>query len=313
MFEEHITIARVIQSLVADSFPMELQLLATTRHGKFAASTVGIRMNPHRSLRSYRLKPGDIIICTRSLTSSLMWQRVGGNDLAVVITFPNPANISKTMKFPINSTLYEIKSQFFKKSRVNLPLCSYGFFLDLDDNHDCEDFLDDLVILGSITTAPPVRLFCKFKPRKPRSWFGVDPQTLPFVTSLGIEVPEVLEILKDLLLSNNGLATEGIFRKAGSELEMKVLAKKIDEGEQISTKDVHTVATLIKRWYKQLPQRLLYQQDLSAIVADESLKLNLLSILSPLYGNLLVWLFRLCMIIINNYETTLMDAKNLGL
>lgn len=136
----------------------------------------------------------------------------------------------------------------------------------------------------------------------------------------GIEVPEILVILKELVLVNQGEQVEGLFRRAGSEIEMKKLKKAIEEGpwSELKSKDVHSVATLIKRWFKELPKRILdftgtpNPIPLQQLAQDQSLKLNLQQFLSPVYARLLNWLFHLCLKVIHNYPTTKMDPKNLG-
>lgn len=62
----------------------------------------------------------------------------------------------------------------------------------------------------------------------------------------GIEVPEILVMLKDILFVMDGLVEEGVFRKAGLESEMAVLREKIDAGEPFTSYNPHSIATLMK-------------------------------------------------------------------
>jgi hypothetical protein len=130
----------------------------------------------------------------------------------------------------------------------------------------------------------------------------------------GLLVPRVLLILKELLLVNDGLAVEGLFRRSGSESLMKTIRQQLEEGKEVSTKDVHTVATLIKRFFKELPARLLVRPDLdlAQVSQNPSRKLELPLLMTPLYARMMTWLFDMCLTLIGNHETTKMDAKNLG-
>jgi hypothetical protein len=59
-------------------------------------------------------------------------------------------------------------------------------------------------------------------------------------------VPEILHILKDLLVVNRAFEAEGIFRKSGDEFLMSTLKRKINEGAAIVCDDVHSIGTLLK-------------------------------------------------------------------
>jgi hypothetical protein len=62
----------------------------------------------------------------------------------------------------------------------------------------------------------------------------------------GISVPVVLVMLKDFLISSDGIPAEGIFRKSGLESEMTILKEKINAGEPFESSNSHTIATLMK-------------------------------------------------------------------
>ena len=316
-FASHITVAKLIETLktekkITGDGEYEVGLLAAT--SKRSTCKNEIRMNPHRTLRSYRLKDNDILQFHKAVNDSSIWQKSapGTNEntlIGVIITIPEPFNLSKAMKIPKESTMDEIKSLFIRKMYLPIPQQIYGLYLG-------DQFVEDHNTINSLPISNPIRLTCKLNERNPLKLFGVDPETLPMVIDPqnGIEIPEILLILKQLLLVNNGLAVEGLFRRSGSETEMKRLKSLLEDGGDVSTKDVHSVATLIKRWFKELPSRILVHPNISLphIVSNPSDKLNLHTLLSPLYSRLLYWLFHLCLLIIQNYETSKMDPKNLG-
>ena len=63
---------------------------------------------------------------------------------------------------------------------------------------------------------------------------------------VGVDVPEILVILRDMLLLLDPFEVEGIFRKAGNETEMKKMIKALNKGKPIHSTNVHSVATLLR-------------------------------------------------------------------
>ena len=59
-------------------------------------------------------------------------------------------------------------------------------------------------------------------------------------------MPEILVMLKDILIVMDGIESEGIFRKAGLESEMTILREKITNGEPFHSYNPHSIATLMK-------------------------------------------------------------------
>ena len=303
---------------------------------------LAIRIEPTRTLNSYRIKEGDKLLITKIVAQTGIWQSLAGNsDLVVVINCPNNG-ISKTMKFPPEIDIRTLKHIFIFKVKLYVAPILYGIYTEdqlinnnihnnnnmhnnsnggpqlssCNNNHYLNDAdssaqIEEHVILSSLALRTPARLTCKFVARKPLKLFGVDPMTLPRVEDWGCEVPEVLVVLKQLLEVQDGLITEGIFRKAGSEIEMKFIREKLENGENVIGMNVHSIATMIKRWFKELPQRIL-ATNIHQIVQSKETKLNVYSFLSPFYASLLLWLFRLISIPVRHHQSTLMDTKNIG-
>ena len=109
------------------------------------------------------------------------------------------------------------------------------------------------------------------------------------------------------MINLNGMETEGIFRLAGLESEMAVLKTKIEKGQTFQCLNPHSIATLIKRWYKELPGRLL--EDLKSETSNEIL-LNLHTELSDIEYRLFNWLICLLLQVSENEEKNKMDGKN---
>jgi len=124
----------------------------------------------------------------------------------------------------------------------------------------------------------------------------------------GLLVPLVLLILKDLLQILDGPKSEGIFRKAGLESEMTIIKEHFNEGSPFSCDNQHTIATLLKRWYKALPTRLLADVDREDESDEFAMKYP--TFLSNMGTRLASWLIDLLLDVVEHQETNLMDPKN---
>ena len=76
--------------------------------------------------------------------------------------------------------------------------------------------------------------------------FGSDPSGLPLVMDMGVQVPEVLVNLRDMLYLLHPHKIVGIFREAGNENEMKQIIKNLNAGLSVRSENPHSIATLIK-------------------------------------------------------------------
>lgn len=308
------TVKTVLRELFPHDEGYELKLHPQATSGSMTpsvASSAAIRMDEDRTISSYRLKEGDKIVVTNKVTQTGIWRSVGGQQMAVIIRCPNNG-VTKTIKFNPSITMYEIKLFFIQKVNLYVAPRLYGIYIEFTPEITEDDLVkNESQTLESFPLPTPVRLTCKALPRQPIKLFGVDPSTLPMVNDMGYEVPEVLAILRELLQSKNGLVSEGIFRKAGSELEMKVLRQQMENGENIVCDNIHSVATMLKRWFKELPQRILAHIDIKTLV-DTNQKLSVFSSLSPLSSSMLNWLLAVLLIPVKSIDTTLMDPKNIG-
>ena len=78
------------------------------------------------------------------------------------------------------------------------------------------------------------------------SHFDTDPSLLPTVNHWGLEIPEILFVLYQLLEKCNGMRAEGIFRVTGTQSEMGRIMRDFDAGRPVYSDNVHSIATLIK-------------------------------------------------------------------
>jgi len=313
------TIGRLIKEVKPSNEEYEIRLITSRKKSAVGGlrSRMGVKLSPHRTLRSYRLKSSDILVLHVAVTNSGIWRNVAGTEkLAVVVSIPQPWNLSKAMKMDANSCLGDVKREFLTKIYLNVPPSMYGIYVNVEkQGGPQEELVSDQMPLASLSLPTPMRMACRLLPQKPQKLFGVDPEKLEMAEDGGLQIPRVLLILKELLLVNNGLTVEGLFRRSGSETQMKIIRQQLEEGKEVSTKDVHTVATLIKRWFKELPARLLVTPkiNLENVAGDPKAKLELPTFLTPLYARLLTWLYDLCCVLMRNYESTKMDAKNLAI
>jgi len=123
--------------------------------------------------------------------------------------------------------------------------------------------------------------------------FGVDPLTLPQVEDNGFRVPALLGQLRKSLYEKDAFSQEGIFRLAGDELEMSLIKKQLNEGTYNDCIDVNAVATLIKRWFGELPVRVfaaLPKEEFNRCVADAKFCATFPDKLSEPHHTLFLWL-----------------------
>ena len=91
-----------------------------------------------------------------------------------------------------------------------------------------------------------------------KSVFGVEPDTIPRVSDMGLEnIPQVLVTLANYFFENKGDEVLGIFRIAGSDSELHTAKDQLNRGQLEHVKDIHVISNLIKVWFRELPLPLL--------------------------------------------------------
>lgn len=153
------------------------------------------------------------------------------------------------------------------------------------------------------------------------SVFGVDPSLLPMLRDLEYEVPIALAVLRKTLYHLDGTQVEGVLRISGREQEMRACQAQLGAATDPETHldiDVHSAATLIKRWYSELPggffgPAALSQADFEAF-SNGSKSIALLSqCLKPPFSSLWLWLMTILSDIAKNEDKTKMGVSNISL
>jgi len=164
--------------------------------------------------------------------------------------------------------------------------------------------------------------------------FGVDPSTLEMCDdrfdkdSKTWHIPVLLKNLKDCLVAAGGLRSEGVFRLAGELTVLKSTKEQINrlsasnagpgcvEGEHGGLPDdVNDLATLIKIWYRELPQPILNGLPTKAIVDSAEVEdcVAAAAQLPQLQHDLFDRILELLLRVASNRATTKMTAQNLAI
>eukprot|EP01112_Ceratiomyxa_fruticulosa_P002144 TRINITY_DN1226_c0_g2_i1.p1 TRINITY_DN1226_c0_g2~~TRINITY_DN1226_c0_g2_i1.p1 ORF type:complete len:346 (+),score=40.40 TRINITY_DN1226_c0_g2_i1:272-1309(+) len=83
--------------------------------------------------------------------------------------------------------------------------------------------------------------------------FGVDPSGIEVESDAGFVVPSILIQMKRSLVLHGGLTSEGIFRLAGEQTEIRRIKEIMNRKEYTDSNDLNTIASLIKIWFRELP------------------------------------------------------------
>jgi len=97
--------------------------------------------------------------------------------------------------------------------------------------------------------------------------FGTNLEGLELIEDLGYKVPKCLALLRKCIYDYNGFEREGIFRLAGEEGKMLQMKKDLNMKRFQGSDDVFGVASLIKRWFGELPVRIFENVSLKIVTA----------------------------------------------
>eukprot|EP00727_Mastigamoeba_balamuthi_P008464 m51a1_g424 hypothetical protein (419) ;mRNA; f:24241-26339 len=146
--------------------------------------------------------------------------------------------------------------------------------------------------------------------------FGVDPDRLPCKPDeAGRPVPEVLHLLKSAFLERHGLEQEGVFRLAGDQNILKETKRAMNSGNMTMPDDVNLVATLIKIWYRELPEPVLNALSGEKIFYSSEVQdcVDSVATLPEAKRALLDWLLDLLLLVAENRRVNKMTAQNLAI
>ncbi|KNC53565.1 uncharacterized protein AMSG_01275 [Thecamonas trahens ATCC 50062] len=135
-------------------------------------------------------------------------------------------------------------------------------------------------------------------------------------------VPPVLTTMLQLMRDRGALTTEGVFRKPGSKTSIDQIRDALERDHPIPDNiDIHELASLLKEWFRSLPEPAVPTANYHAAVAageqaeaDPSACLAVLDDIEPLHRASLLALFNLLsdMAEPSVVEVTLMSPNNLG-
>lgn len=148
--------------------------------------------------------------------------------------------------------------------------------------------------------------FLNVRVRSVTGVFGTDPATLDHVEDNGLRVPEVLVLMKRSLVDSQGLKSEGIFRLAGDVFEIAKLKEDMNKKTFDKSDNINTIATLIKVWFRELPEPILNKVPTESIFysSDADRCIKAYTELAEPYKSYLTWLLDLLC------ETTAHSAVN---
>jgi len=145
--------------------------------------------------------------------------------------------------------------------------------------------------------------------------FGVDPMTLDQETDEGFVVPSILVSMKKSLIEYGGISTEGIFRLAGEQTEIRRIKETMNKKEFTSSNDVNTVASLIKIWFRELPNPILNCLPAESIFYSNEVSdcVSAFEKLPEPQKTLLDWLLHLLLSVAAQSAVNKMSAQNLAI
>jgi hypothetical protein len=145
--------------------------------------------------------------------------------------------------------------------------------------------------------------------------FGVDPVTLKLEPDEenGYCVPSALLFLKRAIYALEGHKEEGLFRLSGSESEMNLLKQHLNSGELDGecVTCVHSLATILKRWFSELPKHIFDATDVPFEDMQKDISVLPSHIHQP-YRDCFLWLVDILLDVANNEATTKMNLQNLA-
>ncbi|KAJ8466124.1 hypothetical protein OPV22_028676 [Ensete ventricosum] len=153
-------------------------------------------------------------------------------------------------------------------------------------------------------------------PSASASVFGVSAESMQCgYDSKGNSVPTILLLMQERLYSQGGLKAEGIFRINPENSQEEDVREQLNKGAVPDDIDVHCLASLIKAWFRELPEgvmdRLSPEQVLQCVTEEESVQL--VKLLPPTQASLLNWAVELMADVVEDEELNKMNARNIAM
>jgi len=235
-----------------------------------------------------------------------------------------PLNVAVLDEVELTNNLN--KKLKFKFDPVHPPSCQLTFFpaTGVLDKKKSKKVKVKLVILERVNLNFKITvriqggesLFINLRVAGEAGVFGVDPMSLDLIEDNGFQVPKIIVDMKAIFMQKGGFNTEGIFRLAGEQTEIKrikeLMNKKAFDNQ---TNDINAIATLLKVWYRELPVPILNALPQESIMGfqDASDCVAAYQSLPEPNKTLLDWLLELMKGVVRNSSVNKMTAQNLAI
>ncbi|KAK1437047.1 hypothetical protein QVD17_02832 [Tagetes erecta] len=163
----------------------------------------------------------------------------------------------------------------------------------------------------------------EFEPEVPRrppsastSVFGVSTESMQLsFDSRGNSVPMILLMMQRRLYAQGGLQAEGIFRINGDNGQEEQIREQLNRGEVPENIDVHSLAGLIKAWFRELPNGVLDSLEPEQVMQAQSEEecARLVRLLPPTEASLMNWAVNLMADVVQLENFNKMNARNIAM
>ncbi|KAL8253155.1 hypothetical protein R6Q59_036848 [Mikania micrantha] len=163
----------------------------------------------------------------------------------------------------------------------------------------------------------------EFEPEVPRrppsastSVFGVSTESMQLsFDSRGNSVPTILLMMQRRLYAQGGLQAEGIFRINGDNGQEEQIREQLNRGVVPENIDVHSLAGLIKAWFRELPSGVLDSIEPEQVMQAQSEEecARLVRLLPPTEASLMNWAVNLMADVAQLENLNKMNARNIAM
>ncbi|TVU49989.1 hypothetical protein EJB05_01338, partial [Eragrostis curvula] len=154
-------------------------------------------------------------------------------------------------------------------------------------------------------------------PSASASVFGVSAESMQCTyDGKGNSVPTILLLMQERLYAQGGLkVAEGIFRINPENDQEEHVRDQLNRGVVPKDIDVHCLASLIKAWFRELPEGVLDGLSPEQVLQcnSESEFLELVTLLRPTQAALLNWAVELMSDVVEEEELNKMNARNIAM
>ncbi|KAF0888890.1 hypothetical protein E2562_019397, partial [Oryza meyeriana var. granulata] len=153
-------------------------------------------------------------------------------------------------------------------------------------------------------------------PSASASVFGVSAESMQCTyDGKGNSVPTILLLMQERLYAQGGLKAEGIFRINPENDQEEHVRDQLNKGVVPEDIDVHCLASLIKAWFRELPEGVLDSLSPEQVLQCNSEEefLELVTLLRPTQAALLNWAVELMADVVEEEELNKMNARNIAM